>query len=540
MQSKTKARKVPPISKAQFPEGWAFVNLSEPEQSKDKRLRKFVRANAMRDYRQKKKQNEIEHQRQPGHITARHEVSDISPLPKSDLSTPIQNDDGDDRCFISCGHPCCVDGCRYSSTRARSSPKQLLGDGGIDPFDTSPMEGDRQYKGYVLNHFITVIAHNCFPVEPGRGQHPLTNIWMPYAVADPLLFLATTNYAAAHLDIMYGRQNNLRTLAQKAETIRLINLRLQDSAETLSNSTIGAVAMLAAAETTTSSSTGIYHDMSVHMDALEKMVRMRGGLQQLGWDGVLQMFISWQDLLSSAILSTPPHFPRLPVCLTIQGEIPASSPICPELGTSTGFCAEMINSFNDMRQLTHLVSSFDHSATLIELMSPESVRSSIPHRLLSLQIRKPKQRMQYLDYLLEACRIAALIFLKRVFHSYWPRCKVIMQLRGQLKELLLEKEGRIIQEVHPQPQQVYYTWALLIGGIHSLNDEDTAFFAKRIAISTRVWQAKGFGGWPEILSRIKRVSWANALQSPECDLLGEQVERFIRSGDGVWDLTPIL
>lgn len=200
----------------------------------------------------------------------------------------------------------------------------------------------------------------------------------------------------------------------------------------------------------------------------------------------------------------------------------------------------MINSFNDMRQLTHLVSSFDHSATLIELMSPESVRSSIPHRLLSLQIRKPKQRMQYLDYLLEACRIAALIFLKRVFHSYWPRCKVIMQLRGQLKELLLEKEGRIIQEVHPQPQQVYYTWALLIGGIHSLNDEDTAFFAKRIAISTRVWQAKGFGGWPEILSRIKRVSWANALQSPECDLLGEQVERFIRSGDGVWDLTPIL
>lgn len=95
---------------------------------------------------------------------------------------------------------------------------------------------------------ITVIAHNCFPVEPGRGQHPLTNIWMPYAVADPLLFLATTNYAAAHLDIMYGRQNNLRTLAQKAETIRLINLRLQDSAETLSNSTIGAVAMLAAAE----------------------------------------------------------------------------------------------------------------------------------------------------------------------------------------------------------------------------------------------------------------------------------------------------
>lgn len=41
------------------------------------------------------------------------------------------------------------------------------------------------------------------------------------------------------------------------------------------------------------SATGTHHDLSVHMDALEKMVRMRGGLQQLGWDGVLQMFISW-------------------------------------------------------------------------------------------------------------------------------------------------------------------------------------------------------------------------------------------------------
>lgn len=36
-----------------------------------------------------------------------------------------------------------------------------------------------------------------------------------------------------------------------------------------------------------------YHELSVHMSALERMVRMRGGLQQLGWDGILQMFISW-------------------------------------------------------------------------------------------------------------------------------------------------------------------------------------------------------------------------------------------------------
>lgn len=94
----------------------------------------------------------------------------------------------------------------------------------------------------------TVLARQWLPLEAGRSQHPLTNIWMPHAVTDPLLFLATLNYAAAHLDAVHGRQSNPRTIAQKGQIIRLINMRLQDSAETVSNTTIGAVAMFAAME----------------------------------------------------------------------------------------------------------------------------------------------------------------------------------------------------------------------------------------------------------------------------------------------------
>ena len=38
---------------------------------------------------------------------------------------------------------------------------------------------------------------------------------------------------------------------------------------------------------------GNYSELTVHMDALRALVRMRGGLQQLGWNGVLHTFISW-------------------------------------------------------------------------------------------------------------------------------------------------------------------------------------------------------------------------------------------------------
>lgn len=93
-----------------------------------------------------------------------------------------------------------------------------------------------------------MIARTFSPVETGGGQHPLTTIWMPYAVADPLLYRATLNFAAAHLDIMHGRQCSPRTMEQKGQIIELVKLRLQDPAEALSNPTIGAVAMLAAME----------------------------------------------------------------------------------------------------------------------------------------------------------------------------------------------------------------------------------------------------------------------------------------------------
>lgn len=65
---------------------------------------------------------------------------------------------------------------------------------------------------------------------------------------DRLLFLATLNYAAVHFDVLSGTYNRQKTLVDKAETIRLIRARLESPTKALKNTTIGAVAMLAATE----------------------------------------------------------------------------------------------------------------------------------------------------------------------------------------------------------------------------------------------------------------------------------------------------
>lgn len=92
------------------------------------------------------------------------------------------------------------------------------------------------------------MARSCLPIDHGNGPNPLTKIWVPYAMTDPVIFLATLNFAAVHLDILQGQYTSPKTLMNKGETIRLINAKLQSSTEALTDTTIGAVVMLAGME----------------------------------------------------------------------------------------------------------------------------------------------------------------------------------------------------------------------------------------------------------------------------------------------------
>lgn len=94
------------------------------------------------------------------------------------------------------------------------------------------------------------MARKCFPMDRDRGtdENPLRTVWMPLIMTDPVLFRATTSFAAVHLDLLQGRRNQTMTLMKKAETISMINTKLRCPGDSTANSTIGAVAMLAAME----------------------------------------------------------------------------------------------------------------------------------------------------------------------------------------------------------------------------------------------------------------------------------------------------
>lgn len=125
-----------------------------------------------------------------------------------------------------------------------------------------------------------------------------------YVKTDPALFHSILYLVALHYDLRYGQQDSPSSLYHGGEAFRIINERLADPNSVFSDQTIGAVAMLVtkeASQSRTSSSerqlnteqnlNGRYKLSRFHMQGLQMMVRMRGGIQSL--KGVFQRIVTW-------------------------------------------------------------------------------------------------------------------------------------------------------------------------------------------------------------------------------------------------------
>lgn len=396
------------------------------------------------------------------------------------------------------------------------SPKSLVGDGVFDPFNAMPIASCNNYNGYILNHFASVIALSCLPVDQGKDQNPLTKIWLPYALQDSTLLLTTLTFAQAHLEILSGDCKSQRILLRKGDSIKAVNAKLGDREHALSNETIGSVAMLAAME----SILGNYKEFQIHINGLQRMVYMRGGLQSLGWDGVLHMFIAWQDLLSSAMMASALPYEQTPCCLLIRGSLPYSNPIFPECGLSTELCGEIAAAFQNMRYLSRKINNWDTTQTTRDIMSFSKMRTNMVDKLLSFANRKPAAEMTNLDYHIETCRLAALIYIKFALHMYFPLCAIIRSLKAQLMNIIKQGEANHTIGLGARPPPGSITWTLFICGSLSLDKDEEEWFAVRIARGIR---PSGVETWAEMEEHLGRICWLPKLNTPTCRSLWRRV-----------------
>ena len=112
-------------------------------------------------------------------------------------------------------------------------------------------------------------------------------------------FAGATYYSIKNLP-----QNTANLLSLRHKAITSINDRLSEPNISTDDQTIAAVFCMSILES-------VYGDTSsynIHMSGLEKMVRMRGGVESLGLGGLLARMVVWLDFNHSKLHGTPLHF----------------------------------------------------------------------------------------------------------------------------------------------------------------------------------------------------------------------------------------
>jgi hypothetical protein len=236
-------------------------------------------------------------------------------------------------------------------------------------------------------------------------------------------------HAAVHLSLKTSQPVDSGLLHRQGEFLRLLKQRLDDPNETTSESTDGSNRNM---------TSDVKSDL-VHRIAITKMVELRYVLHNLGWNGVLAMFVSIGDLLSATTSNSKPYmdYPFTNSTLTVLDLVyqyiqPSKTPF-----DSVSFAAEIKCMIKVVGRLTPILS---HPAqypcsSIGDIVSLNQLCYAIEHRLLSAEVpdEERSSEEQANVYLLKAAR---LVILTSANHSLRKFSRQIALFRSLYKNLM--------------------------------------------------------------------------------------------------------
>ena len=414
---------------------------------------------------------------------------------------------------------------------------------------------------------LYVLTPELLPISNGQENCPLKTVFIRQALADQCLFSAVLFFAALHVDSLCGRTVSQETLLHRGETMRLLNVNMRSPGEAVSDSTIGAVALLSLGcsrlkgtllervNENQTINTG-FTESTLHLNALERMVEVRGGLQALGMNGVLHMLVTWyvikpktglqqpclntkstsrQDLSASKVEAFSPRFaqtdcvvsPRTAMTLLNRRVPRAVAEDHLDTVLYSGLSGEIQTILPHLRKLVAIQDSIarTHNATATEIMSLSKLRSSIEQDLLSHQKQPGECRagMTEEEYKHESCRVATLIYIDTVLRGFRPKFAGPRVLKQRLMDAY-EQRRQIDQDIVDEGSSVVLLWILCTGAILSLDDLEKTWFAERIS---KAITRTGFEMWQEVEECLLGLLWTKFMSDTLCRLVWAEVEEYL-------------
>ena len=152
-------------------------------------------------------------------------------------------------------------------------------------------------------------------------QDTVRRVWMPFLFTDPALISAIVLMAVVHkLSCAGSTSPSVDVLRLRGFVIGAINQALADPQRSCSDQLIVGVANMAIYEAVFGSR-DYYH---IHMEGLMRILRLRGGVSNLGLNGYLQLVLLWNDNNCANLLGCEPYISKAKSLMLPEGLPPDS------------------------------------------------------------------------------------------------------------------------------------------------------------------------------------------------------------------------
>ncbi|PMD45357.1 hypothetical protein L207DRAFT_562561 [Hyaloscypha variabilis F] len=177
--------------------------------------------------------------------------------------------------------------------RPQTSVRTILSAGKLDPFRSYPI--DASLHEHWLIYYYTSVCCQAFPKDRETGHSRLLTKFVPMCLTDKLAFKGLLFAAERHSRGMAGLIPHISTRALRlaSEICTLLNEEISKPNLVVTDAMIATVINLCGVELQDG---GQHSKFICHMSGLEQMVRLRGGLNNLGSDGFLRDLVIWCKL----------------------------------------------------------------------------------------------------------------------------------------------------------------------------------------------------------------------------------------------------
>ncbi|THW07039.1 hypothetical protein D6D02_06584 [Aureobasidium pullulans] len=296
-----------------------WIMITDPSQSKDKEMMRNVRIQVMNDYLTKERRNPNSKDARVRH-SGRRDRTPINATPEArkrpGLSTmrshsPRARDSvidltlpSEEETYQEIEEESTEDAHMAILTRGVASKVQLAGIGAkLDVFSATPKFDGEQHID------VCMLKHNCTTYF---GSQAMCKRWAPLLFAGRAAFLSTLCISSAYLDMMQmdfshvttsNTIESVRTLTVREHTVKLIGERLSDPVTCCNDGNIVSVLHFLYGEMIVACDQALHW----HEEGLHTMVEYRGGLDQLGGDGVLAAMVTIEVFELSIFRETCPR-----------------------------------------------------------------------------------------------------------------------------------------------------------------------------------------------------------------------------------------